>query len=261
MKSIRFAALAAVAAWSLLSVPAAAQPELKLDDVINKSIEAQGGLDKIKAIKTMKMTGKMVLGGGQIEAPITSYSKRPHSNRMEISIQGQKIIEAFDGTTKWSVNPMMGSKDPQKANDEDTKAAMDDSDVVEGPLVNWKEKGHSAELLGKEDVEGSMAYKIKVTMKSGNIQTIYLDEKSFLTVKMVAKVKRMGQEFEAESMPGNYKPVEGVLMPFSMEMKVNKQVGMQMQFEKLEANVPVDDALFAMPAPEVKKADPPKAQQ
>ena len=254
MKSIRFAALSALAAFTLAAQPA----ELKLDDVIKKSIEAQGGLEKIKAIKTMKVTGKMILGGGQLEAPVTSYMKRPRSNRTEISIQGQQIIEAFDGATKWSVNPMMGSKDPQKANDEDTKAAADDSDVVEGPLVNYKDKGHSAELLGKEDVEGSMAYKIKVNMKSGNVQTIYLDEKSFLTVKVVSKVKRSGQEFEAESLPGNYKPVEGVMIPFSNEMKVNKQIGMQMQFDKVEVNLPMEDSIFTMP--EVKKADPPKAQ-
>ncbi len=90
------------------------------------------------------------------------------------------------------------------------------------------------------------------------MQTIFLDEKSFLTVKIISKVKQMGQEFEAETLPGNYKPVEGVMMPFSTDMKVNKQAGMQMQFEKVDVNVPVDDAVFAMP--EVKKADPPKAQ-
>ena len=262
MKSIHFAALAALAALSLAAQPAPG--DLKADDIIKKSIEAQGGLEKIKAIKSMKSSGKMIMGGGQMEAPITAYMKVPHSSRMEISIQGQKIVEAYDGTTKWMINPLMGSKDPQKSPDEETKLAADDSDGVEGPLVNYKEKGNTVELLGKEDVEGSMAYKLKVTLKSGSVRTIFLDEKSFLTVKMITKVKQMGQEFEAEALPGNYKPVEGVMMPFSTEMKINKQVGMQMQLDKIEVNVPVEDALFVMPAPEVKpevkKVDPPKAQ-
>jgi outer membrane lipoprotein-sorting protein len=257
--NIRFAALATLAALSLAAQPPPAG-ELKLDDIIKKSVDAQGGLDKMKAIKTLKSTGKMIIGGGQMEAPVTAYMKRPGSNRMEISIQGQKIVEAFDGTTKWMINPLMGGKDPQKAPGEDTKMASDDADGVEGPLVNYKEKGNAVELLGKEEVDGNMAYKLKVTLKSGNVRTIFLDEKSFLTVKMVSKVKQMGQEFEAEAFPANYKPVEGVMMPFSMEMKVNKQVGMQMQFEKIEANVPLDDSLFSMPAAEVKKADPPKVQ-
>ncbi len=85
MKSICFAALAAIAALVV-----AAQPgELKLDDVIKKAIEAQGGLEKMKAIKTMKVTGKMIIGGGQMEAPIVTYMKRPDNTRTEISIQGQ----------------------------------------------------------------------------------------------------------------------------------------------------------------------------
>jgi len=255
---IRFAGLAALAALSLNAQPAAG--ELKPDDVIKKSVEAQGGLDKLKAIKSMKSSGKMIIGGGQMEAPVVAYIKRPASNRMEISIQGQKIVEGFDGTTKWMINPLMGSKDPQKSSDEEAKTAADDADGIEGPLVNYKEKGHTVELLGKEDVDGSMAYKLKLTMRSGTVRTIFVDETSFLTIKMVSKVKQMGQEFEAEAKPGNYKPVEGVMMPFSLEMKVNKQVGMQMQFDKIEVNVPIEDTLFAMPAPEVKKVEPPKPQ-
>jgi outer membrane lipoprotein-sorting protein len=256
MKSIRFAALSALAVLTLTAQPAA---DLKLDDVVNKSIEAQGGLEKLKAIKTLKITGKMVIGGGQIEAPMVTYMKRPHSNRTELSIQGQQVIDAFDGTTKWMVNPLMGSKDPQKANEEDTKTAVDDSDGIEGPLVNYKEKGHTVELLGKEDVEGSPAYKIKVVMKSGRTQTIFIDAKTFLTAKMVTRVKQMGQEFDTESLPGNYKRVEGVMMAYSLDLKMNQQIAMQMQFDKIEANVPVDDALFAFPEP--KKAEAPKAVQ
>ena len=226
--------------------------ELKLDDIIKKSVDAQGGFEKIRAIKSMKMTGKIVLGGGQMEAPIVSYMKRPHSNRSEILLQGQKIIEGYDGSTKWSINPLMGGNIPQKANEQDTKAAADESDILEGPLVNYKEKGNTAELLGKEDVENSPAYKIKATLKSGNVQTIFIDSKSFLVVKTIAKIKRQGQEFEAETLPGNYKPVDGVLLPFTSEMRVNKQTGMQMQFDRIETNVPIDDSLFAMP--EARKA-------
>jgi outer membrane lipoprotein-sorting protein len=258
MKSIHFVAFGAITALALMAQPAPPAAELKLDDVIKKSIEAQGGLEKIKAIHSMKLTGKMILGGGQMEAPVVSYMKRPHSNRMEITIQGQQIVDAYDGTTKWMINPMMGSKDPQKAPEDETKAAADDSDIVEGPLIDYKEKGSTVELLGKEYVEGSMAYKIKVTFKSGRTRMIFIDEKSFLTVKEIMKIKQMGQEFEAETMPGNYKKVEGVTIPFSSEMKVNQQVGMQLQFDKVEVNVPVDDAVFVFP--EVKKADPPKAQ-
>jgi outer membrane lipoprotein-sorting protein len=256
MKSLHFAVLSSVAALILAAQPMPS--DMKVDDIIAKAIQAQGGLDKLAAIKSVKITGKMILGGGQIEAPLTTYAKRPKSTRTELAVQGQQIIEAFDGTTKWAVNPLTGSKDPQKSNEEETRMAADDADVVEGPLVHYKEKGNTVELLGKEDVEGSMAYKLKVTLKSGRVQTIFLDDKTFLTVKMITKIKQMGQEFEAEILPGNYKPVDGVMMAHSTDMKINGQVGMQMQFDKIEVNVPIDDAMFAMP--EAKKADPPKAQ-
>lgn len=258
MKSIRVAALATFALWILVARLASAQPELKLADIIRKSIDAQGGLEKMRAIKTMRSTGKIILGGGQMEAPMITYMKRPGNTRIELSVQGQKIIEAFDGTTKWSMNPMLGGKDAQKGSEDETKAALDEVDGVEGPLVNYGEKGHSVELLGKEDVDGSMAYKLKVTLKSGNVRTIYLDDTTFLTVKLVTKVKQAGQEFEAEMLSGNYRPVEGMMMPFSTSMKVNKQIGMQMQIDKVEVNVPLEDSLFTMP--EIKKVDAPKAQ-
>ena len=254
MKPFSLATLAAVAA----AVLAAQSGELKLDDIVRKSIEAQGGLEKMKAIKTLKLTGKMIVGGGQIEAPLTSYMKRPNRNRTEISLQGQLIVEAFDGMTKWSVSPLSGGKDPQKASEEDTKAAADDADLIDGPLVNYKDKGSTVELLGKEDVGGSMAYKVKINAKSGRVSTVFLDAKSFLAVKVVSKLSQAGQEFEAESLPANYKPVEGVMIAFSNQMKINQQIGMEIQFDKIEANVPVDDAMFVMPV--VKKADPPKTQ-
>ncbi|HEY3741330.1 MAG TPA: hypothetical protein VGL53_15875 [Bryobacteraceae bacterium] len=261
MKSIRLVGLAAgvalMAAWTVSAQTSAS--DLKLDDIIKKSIEAQGGMENIKAIQSMKLTGKMIVGGGQIEAPLVTYMKRPHSHRTEIVIQGQQIIDVYDGKTKWTINPMGGSRDPQRASEEEALAAADDSDIVEGPFVNYKEKGNVLELLGKEDVEGSPAYKIKVTFKSGRSRVVYLDAHSFLPVKEVAHVKQMGQEFDAETKPSNYKKVNGVMIPFSSEMKVNQQVGMEMQFDKVEMNVPVDDSLFAFPEPAAKKpVEPPK---
>ena len=251
MHSTRWAILAAA-----LAVAAAGQ-DLKLDDIIKRSVDAQGGLDKIRAIQSMKVTGKMVLGGGSLEAPVVSYLKRPHCNRMEIRLQGQLIVDAYDGTTKWTINPMTGRTDAQKAEPDETLAAADDADMIEGPLADYKQKGSKVELLGTEDVDGASAYKMKVTFKSGSVRTVYVDATTFLIAKEVTKVARQGQEFDTETLPSNYKKVNGVTMPFSTTMKVNQQIGMQLEFEKVEMNVPVDDALFAFPA-YPKTVDPPK---
>jgi hypothetical protein len=211
------------------------------DEVIRKNLEAHGGLDKIKAIKTLKCTGKAVFAGGQIEAPLVWRSKRPLRYRTEIQIQGQQMVEAFDGKTKWIIGG--GNPNPQPSDPEGSRSAAESSDIVESPLVNFKEKGNTVDLLGKEDVDGSPAYKFKATLESGSVRMVYVDAKSFLTVKTVTKVK----ELEAESKLSNYKRVDGVMIAFTNSIKINRQPIMQMIYDKVEVNVPLDDSLFTMP--------------
>jgi outer membrane lipoprotein-sorting protein len=244
-KPISTAILCAIA---LSSVPLIGQEAgLTLDQIIQKHIDAEGGADKINAVQTMKATGTASLMGGQLEAPITVVVKRPSSMRLEMSIQGKSLIQAFDGTTAWMINPLMGSADPQKSNDEDTQSMKEDSDFVGGPLYDYKTKGNTVELIGKEDVEGSPAYKIKVTKKSGNVQNVYLDAQTFLTIRTTGRRKQMGQELDLEINHGNYKPVNGVMVPFSIDQKNAGKSMMNFTLEKVEMNVPADDSIFSMP--------------
>lgn len=241
----------------LLVIPAAAQDtQLTLDQIVDKHIQAIGGIDKLKAIQSVTISGKAVLMGGQLEAPITMRVKRPGSMRMEFTVQDKSYIQAFDGTTAWTINPFMGSPDPQKSNDEDTALAHDDADAIEGSLVDYKAKGHTVELVGKEDVEGTSAYKLKVTKKSGNVEYDYLDAATFLEIRSSGKRKQAGQELEFQSTPSNYKAVNGVMMPYSLSQKVNGSPMMELAIEKIEANTPIDDAIFQMPEkPKEEKKD------
>jgi outer membrane lipoprotein-sorting protein len=182
--------------------------------------------------------------------------KRPSSMRMEMSVQGKSFIQAFDGTTAWMVNPFMGSPDPQKSNDEDTQQAKDDSDFIDGSLVDYKTKGNTVELMGKEDVEGTAAYKLKITKKSGSIEYEFLDAQTFLQLRSSGKRKQGGQEAEYESTPSNYKPVNGVMMPYSLSQKVNGSPMMDLTIEKFEVNTTIDDAIFQLPEkPKEEKKD------
>ena len=226
---------------------AAQTADLTVDQIVQKHTEALGGADKLKAIQTVKATGKASLMGGQLETPVVMQAKRPTSVRMEMTIQGKSFVQAFDGTTAWTVNPYGASPDPQISSDEDTKAARDDADFIDGALVDYKAKGNTVELLGKEDVDGTQAYKLKVTKKSGTVEYDYLDAQTFLPLKSTGTRQQMGQEFDFESRPSNFKPVNGVLMPFSLEQKVSGKPMMQLTLEKIEANVPIDDSLFRIP--------------
>ena len=245
-------------------IPAAAQDApkdtaLTVDQIVEKHTQALGGLDKLKAIQSVTVNGKAVLMGGQIEAPIVMQIKRPSSMHMEMTVQGKSFVQAFDGTTSWTINPFMGSPDPQKSNDEETQQAKDDADFIEGPLVDYKAKGNTVELIGKEDVEGTAAYKLKVTKKGGSIEYQYLDAQTFLAIRSSGKRRQMGQEMEFESTPSNYKPVNGVMMPYSLSQKVNGSPMMDLTVEKIEANTPIEDTIFQMPEkPKEEKKEPAK---
>jgi outer membrane lipoprotein-sorting protein len=222
-----------------------------VDEILSKHYAALGGLDNLKALTSMKTSGKMVMGGG-MEAPFTSVNVRPTSVRFEVTFQGKAAVSAFDGKTAWTVNPFMGSSDPEVMPKEEADDFIEDADF-DGPLVDYKDKGSTIEFAGKEDVEGTDALKLKLTLKNGKIRFFYLDADSYLILKTTQKVSRGGQEIEVASYPGNYKKVGNVIQPYSVEQKANGKTASQMTFDTIELNQPVDNSIFAMPAKTEKK--------
>jgi hypothetical protein len=232
--------------------------EENVDQLIAKYLEARGGLAKIQAIQTMRITGKMV--GGPQEFFITMEFKRPNQLRVEVTIQGQVIVQVFDGKQGWSINPFAGyqggKKDVQPMSPDETKEFEEQADM-DGPLVDYAKKGHKVEYAGQESVEGSPAYKLKVTLKNGTITTMFLDADTYLNVKDSSKMKLRDTEVENDVIYSDFKEVDGMLMAHSMDIKTRGAgEGQKMIFEKVELNVPVDSARFIMPekAPEAPKA-------
>ena len=239
-------------ALTLPALPATAQT---VDELIAKNVEARGGLDKLKSVQTMRMTGKMTMGPG-MEAPVTLELKRPNSVRMEFTFQGMTGVQAWDGTSGWAISPFGGKTDPEPMSPEDAKEAEEQADM-DGPLVDYKSKGHAVELVGKEKVEGSDAYKIKVSLKNGTVNYSYLDADSYLAIKEESKRTVRGSEVEVESTIGDYKEVGGVLIPHSIQNGAKGRPEKQnIIVDKIELNPPLDDSRFKMPAP--AKAEPPK---
>jgi len=248
----------------LAGLMAAAVSAQTVDELIAKNLEARGGKDKIKAVKSVRMTGKMVMGQG-MEAPFTLEMARPKKVRMEFTFQGMTGIQAYDGTTGWMVMPFMGKKEPEQVAGDDLKN-MDDQADFEGPLVDYKEKGHQVELVGKADVEGTPAYKLKVTKKNGDIQYIYLDAEQYLELKTEGKQKVRGQEVEGETTLGDYKEVNGLIFAFSIHSKPKDAppgAGLTMTVDKIELNADMPASRFEMPKAEKPAAapTPPKPPQ
>ena len=196
------------------------------DEVVAKYVAARGGMEKIKAIKSVKVTGKMVMGGGAMEAPFIQMKRRPKDSRTEFTFQGMTGVQAFDGggEVAWSIMPFMGKKDPEVAPAEETKLMSEEADFDE-PLVDWKEKGHQIELIGKEQIEGADAFKIKLTRKNGNIDYVYIDAETGLEVKSEGKRVVRGTEVETETFMSDYKEVDG--MPFPYTISAGRKSGLR----------------------------------
>ena len=230
-----------------------------VDEIIAKNVQARGGMEKLKAVQSIKSTANMSMGPG-MEAPGVLFQKRPALARLDFTVQGLTATQAYDGKGAWQIMPFTGKKDAEPMSADETKEVEEMADL-DGPLVDYKSKGHQVELLGKEKVEGTDAYKIKATLKNGDVQTIYIDADSFLEIQEETKRTVRGSEQLVESAIGDYKDVDGVLFPFAIESGVKgSQEKQKLTITKIELNVPVDDSVFKMPAaaPAPKAADTPK---
>jgi outer membrane lipoprotein-sorting protein len=237
--------LLSLCAVALLTVSAFGQTA---DELLDKNLKALGGKDKLKAIQSMRLTGKMKMG--PMEAPLTIVKARPSEMRVDFTIQGMTGTSAFDGTTGWNLLPFMGNKDPQKMTDEQLKDIRIEADF-DGPTFDYKAKGNKVEYVGKEDVQGSPAYKLHVTTREGKESNIYLDAETYLVIRSEGTRNVNGQDTEMETSISDYKAVDGLMMPYSMESHVKGKESMGGQaitIEKIELNPKVDAAMFKMPA-------------
>lgn len=240
-KRILVAAMAAFVAGGIAG-PAVGQ---STDEVLERHYDAIGGADAWKSIRSVKATGTVSLMGGQIQAPFTMMQKRPAKSRFEMTMQGVELVQAYDGQTAWMKAPMLGSPEPQQL-PADISSQMAEQADLDGALVGWKEAGHDVELVGTEAVEGREAYKLEVTLKTGEVTHYYLDAETYLPVKWVAQRNVQGQPSEFVTSLGDYRNVGGLMMPFSIE--VDSPMGPQsLTFESFDVNVPLDDGLFVMP--------------
>jgi hypothetical protein len=239
--------LAVSALLLAIALPAAA--EATLDEILATNIESRGGRKALKSIESLRIEGRMAMGPG-MEAPITLEMQRPASMRMEFTFQGMTGIQAYDGETGWQIMPFQGSSEPEKMSEEEAKQAIDQADI-DGPLVDYADKGHTVELLGIEEVDGTEAHKIKLVRKNGDESIMFLDTEYCLEIKSKSKTKVQGTEMEVEVSYGDYKEVSGVMIAHSITQVTQGGPGaMSITFEKIEANVDMDADHFSMPAKE-----------
>lgn len=240
-------ALGIAAAGILTAPPAAGQTA---DELVAKNIAARGGLEKIRAVQSMRLTGTMSIGDEKMPAVLDL--KRPNKMRWEFRVDGQTQVEGYDGKRGWTRMIAGGHEDVEPMTDEEQKDVELQADM-DGPFVDYRAKGNAIELVGKAKVGDRDAWKLEVTLKDGEKRDVYLDAATFLQVKTVMRRQVEGQEIEVTSVIGDYRDVGGLLLPHSFEATAEGAPGKQvLRFDRIELNVPLEDGLFEMP----KKPEP-----
>jgi len=233
--------LAAVSSLSFLAHGQSAE------ELVNKNIQAKGGIEKIRAIQSVRITGKLDFRGG-FTAATTQENQRPNLVRETVSLQGMTAVTAYDGTSGWQIQPFRGRKDPEFMGEDDLKDLLLHADF-DGPLVDYKEKGNTVEFLGHDVVDGDDALRLKVALKDGDILYYYLDPDTFLEIRTEVQKFIRGSVRESVTEMGSYKPVAGVMYPFSISQGSKANPAAQTTtIEKIEVNVVIDKADFAVPA-------------
>jgi outer membrane lipoprotein-sorting protein len=245
----RLSSLAAVAALAVTAaVSAAPPPAPSVDSIVADYVAARGGVAKIRSIQTLRQKGRAFAGDGR-EALITRTLKRPNRTRFEFTVQGVTGVYVADGEHGWQVSPFEGDMGPKTLPEDAVRDAMEQADI-EGPLVDWKKKGHRLELVGREVVGGREAYKLKLTLKSGMVRTEYIDVKSHYEVRMDATRQIRGKDVQFETTFAGHKKTDGILFPRTVEVgAVGRAQRLRVVVDAVEVNPPVDDKLFKLSEP------------
>ena len=213
-----------------------------VDEILAKNLQAKGGVETIKATNSVRMTGTANVQG--MDVPITSSVKRPHLMHNQMDMGGQKMVQAFDGTSMWVA---MGANPPQQLPDGPQLQALKENSTFDPVFLDYKTKGHKIELVGKETDGCKAVNHLLVTTKGGMQFHYYLDAETGLETRFTTTAEMQGQKAEIETRLSDYRVVEGRTLPFTVTQLMNGNQIVQMKYEKIEFNVPLDDAMFKMP--------------
>lgn len=205
------------------------------DEVIQKYIKAVGGQDNWKKVNTLKMTGTMTAQGAEVTVTTTKVNGK--ALRLDIAVMGMNGYQILTTKDGWTYMPFAGQTKPEALTDDQVKQSQDQLDV-RSELFTYKEKGDKVELLANDKVDGNDCYKVKLTDKDGNEETIYFDAKTYYEVK--ATIKAKGQDQEVATTFADYQKQDGGIV---VPMKSGTVQG-DITFKTIEVNKPVDDSIF-----------------
>jgi len=240
----------------LLLLPCAVRAQTA-DEIVTKYVAARGGYDKIKAVRSERVIGTISFGGG-VDGLFLVERERSLKMHMEINLNGSTMIRVYDGKSAgWIYNPFTPNPAVQAMSEAELRNIFDEADF-EGPFVDYKQKGSVIEFVGKADVEGKPAYKLKLTNKNGDVSYFYFDAGNYLLLEWRGVRKAGDADQTSESYFRDFREVEGLKYPFLIESRSpGTNQSQKLIADKIEVNVPIDTAHFAKPNPSPSPASPP----
>jgi len=231
-------------ALALVLVAASAGAET-VEQVVARYLEARGGLQRLRAVTSLRLTGRMVLPG--LVAPFVMELKRPAMMRTEFTIDDRKAIRGYDGTTAWKLLPLPGES-PRPMSPEEEVEAKAQADVDLSPLVDAAAKGFTLELAGHERRGGVDTWKV-IVRGPGPPRTLFLDTGTNLVVQTEEERVTDGETVRFVTEVGEYRTVEGIVFPHEIHVgPVGSPDRQRLVFDTIEINPPLDDRRFAMPS-------------
>ena len=229
----------AVAALLVLSLPARAQT---VDEIVAKNLESKGGLQKLRDTSSVRLTGTTTLQGQT--GPSVAIAKRPNLMRREITLNGQKLVQGYDGTTLWvSIAGSTAQEVPPGPQSDALKRSVE----FDPTFLDWQQKGHTIELKGTVTEGGKELIHLVMTQKQGPALNYYLDATTGLEVRTVMTINDPAAKGEMEMRFSDYRTIDGRTIPFQTAQFLNGAQMALIRWEKIEFNVPFDDTIFRMP--------------
>lgn len=207
------------------------------DEIIAKHIEAIGGKENWAKIKSMRTEGTIKAQGAEIKIINTFIDKT--ATRTDIAVMGMNGYNILTTTEGWQFMPFQGQTKPEPMTADDVKMGQDELDIQD-EFITYKQLGKKIENLGKDDVDGTECFKLKMIEKDGKETTYYIDPSNYFVIKETAKVKANGKEMENSSTYSNYKKTENGVY---MAMNIGGGFG-DMEITKIEINPKIDESIF-----------------
>jgi outer membrane lipoprotein-sorting protein len=233
-------------AFALLGTTLSAQTA---EEIVSKYIAARGGIDKIRAVKSERVTGTVSIGP-ETDGKLLVERKRPGKMYTEVTIGGQSLIRVYDGKSAgWTYNPFIPNPTVQPMSQAELSNITDESDF-DGPFVDYKSKGNQLDFVDKEEVLGKTAYKIKLTSKKGEVTQFYFDAVTSLLLKWEGDRKVGDKSVPWESFFHDFREVNGLKYPFLIESDApGTDQRQKITADNIEVNIPIPDARFEKPNP------------